>query len=231
MSDIMNTRDCDDDQDDLHPAVAEFLARPCTVATGLSDDLLAELESIGKPQDDVTLQGEVSPVAVAPKDRPRPYEPMRAPDPSDPNVIIDQPELTRYDKKRAELQKALEKRDTLLSTAPLSIEDQRRVDALNIAIPHLQQKFDKEAQRGLTDLGRLQDSIDAHRAGDGRESYNAKRRKVRGVPNISKDASPDEKALAKKQKAALRKFRFNLKAKGLPDHEVEHLVELKRLAT
>lgn len=158
-------------------------------------DLEAMLAAIDNPQK-ADGQENGPEIAQAPRPRPRGFVgTFQDPDPNDPDVIIEQPKLTPYDRRRMELRELEAKRDAILAGGEVSDDDQRRLAALAPLINEARKRFDLECKRATDDLWRERRSIDDWRAGEGREERNKSRRKVRTAPNADLSAmTPEEKA-------------------------------------
>lgn len=105
------------------------------------------------------------------------------PDPNDPDVIMPEVKLTRWDKASRRLRELLAKRDALPADHPhhtAAILDHQIVRARQAV---------KNAE---SDLTRKRESIDDWRAGDGRETYNAGRRNGKGTPHADVDSMTAE---------------------------------------
>lgn len=103
--------------------------------------------------------------------------------------------LTPYDKQRMKLRELEAKRDAILGKAETTDDDRMRLAKLTPLIVRATERFEREAARAKDDVYRKRRSIDAWRAGDGRDEYNTKRRKRRDHPNADlSEMTPEEKA-------------------------------------
>lgn len=109
--------------------------------------------------------------------------------------------LTPYDKRRNELRELEEQRAAITAKVELDDTDRQALAVLVPKIAKAQERFEREGQRAKDDTYRKRRSIDAYRAGDGREEYNAKRRKVRHHENA------DLSGMTAEQKAQYEKDR------------------------
>lgn len=115
--------------------------------------------------------------------------------------IYPEVKLTAYDRRRIELRELETQRDVIQSKAELDDRDRQTLAALAPVIAKAQQRFEREGKRAQDDLWRKRRGIDAHRAGEGREEYNAKRRNVRLQPNADlSDMTAEQKAQYEKDR-------------------------------
>ncbi|MBL4928010.1 hypothetical protein [Fuscibacter oryzae] len=161
------------DEDDFDPHVEAVLSGIKRDDSAIYD-LMRELDAIGKPDAETVVET----VAVKPQVQSLPALPYQGPDADDPDTIIPEVKLTRWDIARANLREAEAKRDTILAKPVRADGDARRVLLLDHAI----EKAKAAMKRAEGDVSRRQEGIDDWRAGEGRAVYNAKRRK-REQPN------------------------------------------------
>ncbi|HWL56528.1 MAG TPA: hypothetical protein VNQ78_07605 [Paracoccus sp. (in: a-proteobacteria)] len=135
------------------------------------------------------------------------------PDPSDPDTIMDEVRLTRYDKASRKLRE-LEAKRAALPADP----DANKVAILNLQIENAR----KAVAAAQDDVARRRDEIDAWRADAGREEYNAGRRKVRDKPNadLSK-LRPEQIKQRKLDQTADKKWLDRRRALGAPEAQIQ----------
>ncbi|MFC0200574.1 hypothetical protein [Paracoccus rhizosphaerae] len=135
------------------------------------------------------------------------------PDPNDPDTIIDDVKLTRWDKASRRLRDLVAKRDAL----PLDHSFQ------TAAILDAQIVRAREAlKRAEGDVSRRQESIDEWRADAGRETYNSSRRNGRGTPHADvASMTPEQRQQHDKDGAADRAWRRRCRKAGWPEVKIQ----------
>jgi|GEM_PF-3551151 len=165
------------------------------------DALISELEAMISPVPERVLKG----TGVSFQD----------PDPSDPDTIMDEVRLTRYDKASRKLRDLVAKRVALPAD-----HDARKAAILNRQIESAR----KAVAAAQDDVARRRDEIDAWRADAGREEYNARRRKVRDKPNadLSKlKLTPEQIKQRKLDQTADKKWLDRRRALGAPEAQIQ----------
>lgn len=162
--------------------------------------------------------------------------PFREPEPSCDEdggfieKIYHEPEQTLYDKARAKIKDA---ENRMAANAKLSPEWNRAIHELAEGKRQLATALERDSDEGW----RKRRRIDEWRAGDGREAYNASRRKIRTTANASRQSmSVEERKDHDREKAADRKARYDARkkfvAEGLSGQAlavaVEGVVKAKR---
>ncbi len=129
--------------------------------------------------------------------------------------------LTPYDKRRAELRELEAKRDAILSKSEQTAEDRSRLTVLAPLIDKAQARFDREGKRALDDTYRKRRGIDEWRAGEGREDFNAKRRK-RPEPNADlSELSEEQRKQRKLDQTADSKWLKRCRADDWPEARIQ----------
>ena len=132
--------------------------------------------------------------------------------------IWDEVKPTAYDRRRNELRDLQAKRDAILSKTEQTAEDFSRLAVLAPLIDKAQSRFDREGKRALDDTYRKRRGIDDWRAGDGRDEYNAKRRKVREHANADlSDMTDDQKAQYERDRRSDANWFKRQRDKGVPE--------------
>ena len=118
--------------------------------------------------------------------------------------IINEPvKFTAYDRRRAELREAAEKRDAIAALPKRTQAEEIQLIVLEDQVTKAKKRFDQEVKRGADDAWRRWRDIDSWRAGIGQEEYNEGRRKVRKKPNEDlSNLSADQKEQRKKDQRA-----------------------------
>jgi hypothetical protein len=166
--------------------------------------LIAELDAIG------TDAAEAAP-EPAPRQLKGTGGHFQDPDPDDPDVIIHEPKVTRFDKAMTTL------RELEAQKAALPVDaDVHSVVALNSQIEEAR----KKKERAESDVSRKQEGIDDWRKGAGREEYNASRRQ-REQPNADlSEMTREERARRHQDQRNDSKWRKNCAAKGMTEAQI-----------
>ena len=136
-------------------------------------------------------------------------------------IIYEPVKLTAYDRRRVELRDAEEKRDVIAASPERTQLEQKQLAILEKQVVEAQERFDKEAQRGIDDAWGRRRDIDAWRAGMGKDLYNASRRKVRSTPNEKLvDLTPGQKEQWKKDQRADANWRKARAKKGWTEEQI-----------
>ncbi|MBL4917443.1 hypothetical protein [Szabonella alba] len=139
----------------------------------------------------------------------------------DEGPIYEPVKLTPYDRRRNELRELEAKRDAILAQDEITDKDRQRLVVLAPLIERAQQRFDREGERARDDTFRLRRGIDDWRADEGREEYNAKRRKVRLHPNYKLSVlTPDEKKEYERDRRSDANWFKRLRDKGVSEVEI-----------
>lgn len=142
---------------------------------------------------------------------PRPM--FLAPDPNDPDIIMPEVKLTRYDVASRKLRELEAKRASLPPD-----HDPRKIAALDMQIKIAR----ATVERAESDVSRMQEGIDEWRAGVGREKYNAGRRKVRTKPNADLSSmTPDQKAQHERDRRSDANWIKRRRDAGTPDAQIQ----------
>jgi hypothetical protein len=141
----------------------------------------------------------------------------------DEGPIWEPVKLTPFDRRRKELRELEAKRDAILAKQDKTDDDKRRLVVLAPLITKAQERFDREAKRGMDDLWRKRRGIDEWRESEaGREAYNSSRRKVRVTPNADlSQMTPEAKALHEKDMASDRVWRSRCRKAGWPENKIQ----------
>ncbi|MBY0136903.1 hypothetical protein [Paracoccus yeei] len=136
-----------------------------------------------------------------------------APDPNDPDVIIHEVKLTRYDVASRRWRELTAKRAALPPD-----HDPRKAAALDQQI-----KTARDAvKRAESDVSRRQESIDEWRSGAGREEYNASRRKVRAKPNADLSSlTPEQQAQQARDRRSDANWLKPRRDAGIPEVQIQ----------
>ena len=130
--------------------------------------------------------------------------------------------LTPYDKRRMELRDVEAERDALLAKEPLTARDEQLLAVLNYKVARAQERFDQAIEFADSERGRAIYRINDWRRNEGREEYNAKRRKVRLRANASLHRMTDEQKLQhRRDQKADAKWKKEQLAKGISDTDLE----------
>lgn len=181
---------------------------------------LAEVEAIGTDAAEVAPEPEAAP---APRQLKGTGDHVQGPDPDDPDVIIHEPKVTRFDKAMTTL------RELEAQKAALPVDaDVHSVVSLDCQIAEAR----KKKQRAESDVSRKQEGVDDWRKGPGREEYNEKRRNGNGTPHAySREElsrmDPADKTQHEKDMAWKRCERSRLKKKGLSGEHLEAELAVK----
>lgn len=140
------------------------------------------------------------------------------PDPNDPDTIIPEVKLTRWDRASRRLRDLVAKRDAL--PPDHSFHTAAILDAQII-------RARAAVKRAEGDVSRRQESIDEWRADAGREDYNASRRNGKGTPHADvASMSPQQKQRHDKDGAADRAWRARCRKAGWSEVKIQaELVE------
>lgn len=135
----------------------------------------------------------------------------------DCEIIYHEPKLTRYDRAYLDRRKYQTERDAILANPVRSDSDTRRL----LVLEHAIEKACAAMKRAEGDVSRRQEGIDEWRAGEGREVYNAKRRK-RGMPNDDlSELTPEQKKQRKLDQTADSKWLDRRRNDGIPEHRIQ----------
>lgn len=128
--------------------------------------------------------------------------------------------LTGYDKRFMELREAEAKRDALIAQADTSEAGVKALKNALVKVAEAKRRLEKEKEFAESDKGRLIYRVNFWRANEGREDYNASRRKVRVEPN-KPNITDDEKARREREKNRLKnkQLRDRKKAELAADEE------------
>ena len=136
-------------------------------------------------------------------------------------IVYEPVKQTAYDRRRAELREAVEKRDVIAALPERTQAEQKQLAVLEAQVAKAQERFDSEAKRGSDDLWRKRRGIDIWRGDEGRELYNASRRMIRSKPNEKlTDLTPEQKAQRQKDQRADGNFRKARAAKGWSEDQI-----------
>ena len=139
-------------------------------------------------------------------------------DDDDEGPIFDPVRLTPYDRRRQELRDLEEKRDLILAKPQQTDDDAKRLVALGPLIQKAQERFDRESERAKDDKWRQRRAINEWRRDEGREEYNATRRKVRLFPNADLSGlTPEEKAQVERDRRSDANWFKRQRDKGVPE--------------
>lgn len=135
------------------------------------------------------------------------------PNPNDPDIIMPDAKLTRWDKASRRWRDLVAKREKLPPDHPphkVALLDQQIVTAR------------KALERAESDVSRWQEAIDNHRADAGRADYNRRRRKVRSQPNADlSDMTPKQKEQHGKDRRADANFVKRRRNAGIPEAKIQ----------
>lgn len=163
-----------------------------------------------------------------PATKPRPPAmSFQAPSRDDPDIIFDEPKLTRYDRAMLDLRKAEAARDALLE-----LSSRTELQSRNLTILERQVAQAKTAmERAQSDISRLQDSIDAYRkTPEGKEKRNASRRNVRAHGNADLSGlTAEQKEQHQKNMAADRKWRERQRKAGWTEEQIQAGLAARRI--
>lgn len=135
----------------------------------------------------------------------------------DCEIIYDEPKLTRYDLAYLDRRKYEAERDAILAKPVRADSDARRL----LVLEHAIEKAKAAMKRAEGDVSRRQEGIDDWRAGEGREVYNAKRRK-RGQPNDDlSDLTSEQKKRRKLDQTADSKWLDRRRKDGIPEPRIQ----------
>lgn len=136
-------------------------------------------------------------------------------------VIYDTPRLTPYDRRFTELRSLQQKREDLLSNPVMSGRSQMRVAILTWQIGVANERFKIETARAVDEQWRTRRSIDEWRGGEGRDEYNASRRRVRAAPNTdTSNMTPEQKVQHGRDRRSDANWLKRCRDKGMPEEEV-----------
>lgn len=139
-------------------------------------------------------------------------------DDDDEGPIFDEVRMTAYDRRRLELRELEAKRDLILSKPEQTEDDAKRLAVLAPLIQKAQERFDREGDRAKNDVWRQRRAVDDWRRDEGREEYNAKRRKVRHHPNADlSNLTPEEKAQVERDRRADANWFKRQRGKGVSE--------------
>lgn len=126
--------------------------------------------------------------------------------------------LTPFDRRLRELRE-LQERHEELSTQP---DKERRLAELEYQIREAKKRFEEETRRDGDEGWRRRRDVDSWRAGEGRESRNASRRKVRAKPNENlSHLTAAEKEERKRGQRADRNFVKRREANGASASDIQ----------
>lgn len=175
------------------------------------DWLLNELAKIGTAEDDdeIAVYDDRSKLPAIRK----PVGAFTSPDRNDPDIILDEVRITRWDKASRKWRDLRAKRDALPADTTA-----RKVALLDEQIRIARQAI----KRAEGDVSRRQEEIDQWRADAGREEYNAKRRKVRQKPNTDlTDLTDAEKDQRKKDQRADGNWLKRQRSAGITEAQIQ----------
>ncbi len=177
-----------------------------------SDRLLKELDAIQSGNSTLEPGSETAP---ADQRHARSHQTFLAPDPNDPDIIMPEVKLTRWDKASRKWRDLVAKREALPPDHPsqkVALLDQQIVTAR------------KALKRAESDVERRQERIDEWRAGAGREVYNAGRRKKRATPNLNRkkaDLTDAEKEQRKQDQTNDSRLVKRRRDAGIPEAKIQ----------
>ncbi|TGN68282.1 hypothetical protein E4L95_01990 [Paracoccus liaowanqingii] len=135
------------------------------------------------------------------------------PDPNDPDVIMPEVKLTRWDKASRKLRDLLAKRDALPA------DHAHHTAAI---LDHQIVRARQAVKSAESDLTRKREGIDEWRAGDGRELYNANRRSGKGTPHADVGTmSFEQRRQHDKDGAADRAWRARCRKAGWSEIKIQ----------
>ncbi len=139
--------------------------------------------------------------------------------------IPQQIRLTPYDRRMQELRSLRDKYDEV-SKQP---NKERQLAQLAYLIRRAEERLEEEMRRDGDDGWRRRRDIDRWRSGDGRESRNASRRKVRSEPNEDlSHMTPEQKEQRKRDQRADANFIKRQEAKGLAASDIQARLLLRQ---
>ncbi len=136
-------------------------------------------------------------------------------------IIYEPVKLTAYDRRRAELRDAEEKRDVIAVLPGRTQAEEKQLVILEARVAKAKERLDSEVKRGSDDLWRKRRGIDSWRGGEGKELYNASRRQSRRAPNERlTDLTPEQKAQRKKDQRSDANWKKARAAKGWSEDQI-----------
>nr|WP_321455051.1 hypothetical protein [uncultured Cohaesibacter sp.] len=139
------------------------------------------------------------------------------------DIIRQPPVLQPYDKARRKMRKAQDRLSTLK-------QGTRDWLIASKTLENAKEAFEEEKRRAIDDDWRKRRDIDHWRAGEGRDVYNASRRKVRTKPNkvMPKEElagmTAEEREQYKKDKNAEKVWRHARRKAGWTDEQIEEVL-------
>lgn len=142
----------------------------------------------------------------------------------DGEIVVEKSAQSRYDKAFTR-QREIEGKIAALTGKPeLTAKERRDLALLEDRLTRAKDRMAKELERDQDDNARRQNNIDLWRAGEGREDYNANRRKTRPTPNAPRvdrsTMTPEEKKDRDRDQVKASQYRAKKRNAGWSEDQI-----------